>query len=191
MSATKRTIQKELNSQSIFKSNNDSFTKSHSKPGGISTILVGSMRSKKNSFWNDSSTLIQRTRILTDGLKLSTINIYMYRPNTCTATAYVQALNTIRLLQGWKNATNIEDYFYKTLRICIENDTKKCYQTVIGGDFNDQHSGGRKMTMALGLLPLINITSPPGEDTPNTYKRGRNTLYHIWISSSLDPVVTY
>lgn len=100
VSATKRAIQKELKAQSIFKVNNDSFTGSHNKPGGISTIPVGSMRSKINYFWTDPSTLIQRTDILDDGLNMSIINIYLPCPNTGTTTTYVQALNAIRLLQG-------------------------------------------------------------------------------------------
>ena len=56
---------------------------------------------------------------------------------------------------------------------------------IIGGDFNDEHAEGTKMTAAMEKLGMVNITSPPRETTPPTYSRGKRTLDHIWVTGGL------
>ena len=190
MMETRKAIHKQLRAKAVLKSNNDTFTESHRKPGGIATLLRNGLRSKKNTIWTDPTTLIQRTRIITEGVKMSIVNIYLPRPDTGAMSTYSQALNTIRTLREWATATNVDEYFYEKLHTYIEQDAKEGYYTIIGGDFNDDHKKGSRMTTTLEGLSMLNITSPPGEKTPATYNRGRRTLDHIWISSSLAPLIT-
>ena len=88
MTKTKKVIIKQLNARSVMKSNDDYFTESHPKPGGVETILRNGFTSKKNTVWTDPTTLIQRTRILTEDVKMIIINIYLPRPDTGTMATY-------------------------------------------------------------------------------------------------------
>ena len=44
--------------------------------------------------------------------------------------------------------------------------------------------------MMLQPRGYVNITSPPGANTPATFKHGKRTLDHIWVSSALAPLIT-
>ena len=46
------------------------------------------------------------------------------------------------------------------------------------------------MSTTMDKLSLVLATNPDGEQTPPTYSGGNKTLDHIWISSSLLPLLT-
>ena len=118
------------------------------------------------------------------------INAYNPRNRTGPAGTYYQTLNTIRKTKGWEDAEGVEEYFYETISRIVREDIRLGYKIVIGGDFNCDNSGGGDMSKKFLMLNLVNITSPPGTTSPATYKRGKKTLDHIWVSPDLTGHVT-
>ena len=190
MNRVKRDIRNTLGTIPTFKSNNDSFTSSYWKPGGTASLLMRRFRSHKNKTWTDPASIIQRTRIDNQEYKISIINAYNPRNRTGPAGSYYQTLNTIRKTREWEDAEGVEDYFYTTIAQIVKDDIKLGYKIVIGGDFNCDNSADGEMAKHFLPLSLINITSPPGTTSPATYKRGRKTLDHIWITPNLSGHVT-
>ena len=190
MARTKRDIQNTLGTNPTFKSNNYTYSGSHRKPGGTSTLLMRRFYSPRNKTWTDPASIIQRTRIVNEEYKISIINAYHPRHRTGPSGSFYQTLNTIRMTEKWAASVDVEDYFYSTIIDKIKEDVRLGYKVVLGGDFNCDNSEDGEMTKRLRAQNLINITSPPGTTTPTTYKRGRKTLDHIWITPDLSAHVT-
>ena len=181
-------FRKHLDAATYFKSNNDSFSESYWKPGGLASLTMRHFKKKDNKNWTDPTALIQRTRITTGTEKLGIFNIYLPKFNPGATSTYTQALNTIRKLEEWGTVVSIEDYFYKTLSKCVQEDVRNGYTPIVGGDFNDTQSEKSNMTTNMTAMGMINVTSPPDTCTPATYKRGKRTLDHIWIAPGLVPL---
>ena len=187
---TEAQFHKYLGAKTIFKSNNDSYSESYWKPGGLASLTMRSLRGGSIKVWTDPAAIIMKTRIEHEGINLSIINIYLPKFNAGPTSSYTQTLNTIRKLGNWKMAAEIESYFYATLTKCVQEESKAKYRVIVGGDFNDEHKTESAMTKNMEGLGLINITSPPNEKTPPTFKHGKRTIDHIWIAQEVSPVIT-
>ena len=66
----------------------------------MATILMGQLSSKSNPNWTDPASIIQRTRVNNQEVKISIINVYLPKFKTGPTGTYYQALNTIRKMKG-------------------------------------------------------------------------------------------
>ena len=71
------------------------------------------------------------------------------------------------------------EIFYDTLTKCVPEETREGYNIIVGGNFNHEYKGQSIMRKEMEGIGLINITSPPNEATPPTFKKGRRTIDHI------------
>ena len=99
---TKRQFSKHLGACATLKSNDDSFSASHWKPGGLASLTMKYLKRKGNERRADPTALIMNTRIKAGEAKLSIMNIYLPRFNPGPTSSYAQALNTIRQTKGWE-----------------------------------------------------------------------------------------
>ena len=97
---TKRQFSKYLGAYTSLKSNDDSFSASHWKPGGLASLTMKYFKQKGNKKRADPTALIMNTRIKTGEAQLSIMNIYLPRFNPGPTSSYAQALNTIRQRKG-------------------------------------------------------------------------------------------
>ena len=105
-----------LKAKSVFTSNNDEYVGSYWKPGGMATLMMRQLNSKSNPNWTDPTSIIQRTRVNNQKVKLSIINVYLPKFKTGPTGTYYQTLNTIQKMKGWENAAEIKEYFYDTIQ---------------------------------------------------------------------------
>ena len=112
-------------------------------------------------------------------------------------TNYTQAVNAIRKLRLCPPNKAPQTYIYETLSKKETDAREQGDLIIIGGDFNEPFCPENQypatavnMNTIMAKLDLVLATNPNGDLTPPTHSSGNKTLDHIWISSSLLPLLT-
>ena len=78
----------------------------------------------------------------------------------------------------------LEYYFYDRVDEYF-TEARTYFHIIVGGNFNDDHREGSRMTKWMIIMFILNITSPPDEENPATFRGGKRTIYHILVTEGL------
>ena len=178
-------------------SNNTFLTSSLHQHGGLLSAVTLPFSSSRSQSTSDPTSCVQSSVLSFNGVTISVFNIYIPHRRLGPQTNFTQAVNTIRLLKLGPPDLLPSTYVYNILHKLVMEAKEKNHLIIVGGDFNEeyicnpiQQTGKVTMTTAMLKLGLVIVTSSPGDVTPPTYSRGKKTLDHIWVSSSLRPLLS-
>ena len=123
---------KAMNTKPKLQSNTTSYVQSQYQPGGLAVITCRGLDSKKNLIEKDPTSLIQTTTIHSNEVRLKILNVYWPPDSTGSLLTHMQTTNTIQKLGLQPHATNVTEYFYRTLSKVIEHATVDGYSVLIG-----------------------------------------------------------
>ena len=186
----KSNFRQNLSANLCLSSNTCRHFESHHQPGGLAVAMRNQLRSPRNTTKRDPTSMIQWTDIVTLDVPIRIFNAYRPPKTPGPSSTHTQAATTIREQKLGKRGGTVDDYFYEKLTKEVERARKMKMEVIIGGDFNEEQSQKSRMSRELEGFGLINITSPPTGPTPPTFKGGKKTLDHIWVSGRLSSLTT-
>ena len=154
------------------------------QPGGIITIVKSPLE-EINKESKDPTGNIRVTETMYKGKPLAIIT--MYRPNKAEGPmrVYTQAINQIRRKKLMQEPIDVTKYLYDELERRVENFRNKGGSVIIGGDFNEEDTPSSTMTKRMKDMGMENVVARYGGETPATFKGGKKTIDHIWITSDM------
>ena len=154
------------------------------QPGGIVTVVRNPLqRGGKERV--DPTGNIRLTETKYKGKSLGIFTFYCPQKAEGPMRVHTQAVNAIRSKGLMQEPIDVTKFLYDELERMVERFRTRGGSVIIGGDFNEEDLPKSKMTKRMEEMGLENAIAREGQNTPETFKSGKKTIDHIWVSPEI------